>query len=135
MRLHVDVLGRLHLVWGVFGLLTGASLAVLAAGTTMTLGSAGGAAQAAIWLLAGCAALLAGGGALMVGIGRALARHRTAARAAALVMAVPNLVIVPLGTALGVYTFWVLLNDEARRLFGRPPRGASTPRVTSLEGA
>jgi hypothetical protein len=24
---------------------------------------------------------------------------------------------VPFGTALGIYTFWVLLNDEGRRQF------------------
>ena len=52
---------------------------------------------------------------------------------AALILAVPNLIVVPFGTALGIYTFWVLLNDDARREFGRPPR---TPmRVQPLEGA
>jgi hypothetical protein len=35
---------------------------------------------------------------------------------------VPNLIVVPFGTALSVYAFWVLLNDEARSEFGRPPR-------------
>ena len=39
---------------------------------------------------------------------------------AAIALAVPNLVIVPFGTALGVYGLWVLLNDDARRQFGRP---------------
>jgi hypothetical protein len=47
-------------------------------------------------------------------------------------MAIPNLLIVPFGTALGFYTFWVLLNDDARREFGRPPRGpiAESPEAT-----
>jgi hypothetical protein len=35
---------------------------------------------------------------------------------------VPNLVVLPFGTALAIYTFWTLVNDEARREFGRPPR-------------
>ena len=26
------------------------------------------------------------------------------------------------GTALAIYTLWALLNDDARREFGRPPR-------------
>ena len=34
---------------------------------------------------------------------------------AALVLAIPNLILVPFGTALGAYAFWVLLNDDARR--------------------
>ena len=44
------------------------------------------------------------------------------ARLASLILAVPNLVLVPFGTALGVYTLWVLLNDDARQAFGRRPR-------------
>ena len=31
MRHHVDVLGLLHIVWGVFGVLAGVSLAILVA--------------------------------------------------------------------------------------------------------
>jgi hypothetical protein len=30
----------------------------------------------------------------------------------------PSLVVIPFGTALAVYTFWTLLNDDARRAFG-----------------
>jgi hypothetical protein len=138
VRVHIDVLGRLHVIWGIFGVLTGLSLAILAVGTDMTfvsLGNMGRAAQGAIGLLTVCASVLGGGGVVMVVVGWALGRLRAGARAAALVLAVPNLVIVPLGTALGAYTFWVLLNDEARRLFGRPPRSGITSRVTSLEGA
>jgi len=60
---------------------------------------------------------------------------RPFARAAALGLAAPNLVIVPFGTALGVYTFWVLLNDDARRGFGRPLRGAAPAERSAGEGA
>jgi hypothetical protein len=50
---------------------------------------------------------------------------------AALVLAVLNLIVVPFGTALGFYTFWVLLNNDARREFGRPPRGPSAGVIPS----
>ena len=30
----------------------------------------------------------------------------------------PSLVVIPFGTALAVYTFWTLLNDDARHAFG-----------------
>ncbi len=66
----------------------------------------------------------------MVLIGRSLARRHASGRVLALVCAVPNLLLVPFGTALGIYTFWVLLNDDARRDFGRPPR--STPHLSSV---
>ena len=138
MRVHLDVLAWLHGIWGVFGVLAGLSLWVLAVGTNaalLDLGSAGGPERAAIWLF-----LMAG--AVFVLAGDHDDRHRTLAGPpperrprAALALAVPNLLVVPFGTALGVYTFWVLLNDDARRDFGRPLRGSpSAPRPT-LEGA
>jgi hypothetical protein len=44
--------------------------------------------------------------------------HRRRTRAAGgLGLAVPNLFVLPFGTALGIYAFWVLLHDEARRMF------------------
>jgi hypothetical protein len=36
-----------------------------------------------------------------------------------------NLLHVPLGTALGVYTLWVLFNDEIVRIFNPVPSGES----------
>jgi hypothetical protein len=124
MRLHIDVLGSLHLVWGAFGVMTGLSLAILAAGTRAALAreAFGVGEQAAVAILGlGAALLLLGGGAAAVA-GWGLRRRFARARLASLILAVPNLILVPFGTALGVYTLWVLLNDDARRAFGRPPR-------------
>ena len=136
MRLHIDVLGWLHFLWGVFGMLAGASLLVLALGTDtalVELGSRGPAERAAVWLFIICGVTFIVAGAAMMLVGRGLVRRRRASRIAALVLAVPDLVVVPFGTALGIYTFWVLLNDDARREFGRPPRAPM--RVQPLEGA
>ena len=74
-----------------------------------------------IWLFIAGGGLLVAASVVMMLVGRALSRRRPAGRVAALALAVPNLVIVPFGTALGIYTFWVLMNDDARREFGRPP--------------
>jgi hypothetical protein len=126
MRDHLELLVLLQRVWGAFGVLTGTSLGVLATGTNaalVQLGPIGRAERAAIWLLAASGLLLLtlGAGALAAASG--IRRRRPAARVAALALAVPNLVIVPFGTVLGVYTIWALINDDARREFGRPPRG------------
>jgi hypothetical protein len=132
------VLGRLHFVWGVFGVLTGLSLAVLAVGTGVALaelGSSGRAEHAAIWVFAFGAVFLAGGGGVMMVLGRVLRRRRPSGRTLALALAIPNLLFVPFGTALGVYTFWVLLDDDARRAFGRPPRGGGPAAPAPVEGA
>lgn len=126
MRHHIDVLGLLHMVWGVFAALSGLSLAILALGTHAALtvgGSIGAAPRAAIWLMAVTAAIMIGFGTACFRIGRRLRRLDTGARHVAIGLAVPNLLVIPFGTALGVYTFWVLLNNDARAMFGRPTRG------------
>jgi hypothetical protein len=122
MSLHIDVLGRLHAMWGVFGLLTGASLFILAITTHAALddlGLAGPAGQTAVGVFVVFGGALVVGGLAALVVGLALGRRVPAARMGALVLAVPHLVLAPFGTALGVYTFWVLLNDDARRAFGR----------------
>jgi hypothetical protein len=137
MRLHIDALGWLHAVWGAFGVLTGVSLLVLAAGTGLTVTGLAGAEQsvghAAVGLLVACGILLVIGGVAFVIVGRSLLRRRLRGRFAALLLAVPDMVLAPFGTALSIYAFWVLLNDDARREFGRPPR--STLPGPTLEGA
>ena len=126
MRHHLELLVLLQRVWGAFGVLTGASLGVLSAGTDTALaqiGSSGRAERAAVWVLAASGILLLALGVAALTAAAGLRRRRPAARIAALALAVPNLVIVPFGTALGIYTIWALVNDDARREFGRPPRG------------
>lgn len=71
------------------------------------------------------ASLLLGGGAAALGaghlfVGTALRRLRPWARTAGLVLGVADVICCcsfPLGTALGVYTLIVLLNEDVRRLF------------------
>ena len=134
MSVHIDVLGRLHLLWGAFGVLTGSSLFILAAGTYFAmgeLGQTGPGGPAAVGVLVVLGAILAAGGVASLSVGVALGRRRPMARPAALFFAVPNLVLAPFGTALAIYSWWVLLNDDARRTFGR---GGEPPRLVTVEG-
>ena len=59
---------------------------------------------------------LAGGG-VNVWAGRALRRHQPSGRIAVLTLGVLNLFVLPFGTALGIYAFWVLLHNESRTVF------------------
>jgi len=130
MPVHLDVLGRLHVLLGALAILAGSSLFLIALGTRVALtqlDDSGVAGQAGVWILVGCGAVLAAGGTALVLTGRALGKRRPTARRWALILAVLDLVAVPFGTALSVYAFWVLLNDEARREFGRPPRLPQPP--------
>ena len=131
MPVHLALLGRLHLVLGAFGVLCGLSLLILAAGTSvalvdLTMGTEDG--RAGVWILAVCGGVLIAGGLALIFAGRALDRRSRAGRFGALALAVPNLAVVPFGTALSVYAFWVLLNDDARAEFGRPLRTAGPSR-------
>ena len=128
MRHHINVLGLLHMVWGVFAALAGVSLAILAAGTNAAVNAATAdtvGSSAAVWLLGATGAFLFFAGVALTMTGRRLRATQPGARFAALVLALPNLLILPFGTALGVYTYWVLLNNDARDAFGRPQRSAA----------
>ena len=48
---------------------------------------------------------------IIAGIG--LVQRRPWARVLALVVGAIGLLDIPVGTALGIYTFWVLMRDEA----------------------
>ena len=125
MSSHLHLLWVLQRVWGAVGVLLGVSTLLLAAGAAAigwtTQGDELAAAVTAVAFLA-CALVLLSAGAVNAWAGNALKRRQPAGRLATLALAVPNLFILPFGTALGVYAFWVLLHNEARIQF-EPVRG------------
>ena len=52
---------------------------------------------------------------LIAGIG--LLKSRSWARILGIVVAILNLIHIPIGTAVGIYALWVLLNRETEQLF------------------
>jgi hypothetical protein len=124
---HLRLLGVLQIVWGSMGLLIGVVVLLLAAGAIAIGVSAPSERMAAGITAFGFVlfsiALLAGGGANLWA-GRALRRRQPAGRTVTLWLAVLNLFVLPFGTALGIYAFWVLLHDEHRALFLEPEHGA-----------
>jgi hypothetical protein len=123
MRSHLRLLGILQLTWGAIGLLLGVSTLLLAMGAIaiglMNTGEpvAAGITALTFGVFAG-ALLLAG--AANAWAGRALRRTQPAGRSVVLWLSVPNLFVLPFGTALGVYALWVLLHNETRAVFVRP---------------
>lgn len=122
MDKHIELVGLLHIMWGALGLLLGLSVLLLAGGAVAIAASAlhNGpdiAAAFTAFAMAAAAIVLLVGGAASAWAGMGLRRHRAAARITALGLALLNLFLLPFGTALGVYTFWVLLNHEARARF------------------
>jgi fructose-specific phosphotransferase system IIC component len=44
-------------------------------------------------------------------------QYKNWARILAIILAILNLILFPIGTILGIYTLWVLFNDETKTLF------------------
>jgi hypothetical protein len=124
MRSHVKLLGTLQLAWGAMGLLLGGSLLLLSIGAGAIARTSPGdpftAMFTAVLFLVFAAALFISGWA-NAWAGRGVQRHRAPARIVALVLAVLNLFVLPFGTALAIYAFWVLLHNDARALFEARP--------------
>ncbi len=120
MRSHLRLLGVLQLTWGVIGLLLGAAIMLLAIGAigigmSATVDRAGAGITALTFGVFATALLV--GGAANAWAGRALRRQQPAGRTAVLGLAVLNLFLLPFGTALAIYAWWVLLHAEARAVF------------------
>ena len=122
MERHVTVLGILTSLWGALAMLVGVALLLLAAGAlAVVFGPEGDAVGLAAGLTAGAFAaigvfaLLWGGA--HVWAAALLRRHAPGGRILTLVLAVVNLLVLPFGTALGIYALWVLLTHDGRRLF------------------
>ena len=120
---HVDLVGVLFMVWGALTILIGASTLALgmAAASLISQAAAAGRGQFAASLTAATFtifALIAGiwGGA-HVAIGVLVRRRRHWSRHAAILLSAVDLLLLPYGTALAVYALWILLREEAKRMF------------------
>ena len=122
MERHVNLLGMLASLWGALAMLAGVSLLLLAAGAFAQLldpvasgvGFAAGL-TAGAFLLLGTFAVAWGG--LHVLAGAWVRNRKPAGRILLLALALTNLLVLPFGTALGIYALWVLLTNDGRRLF------------------
>jgi hypothetical protein len=122
---HVRILAILSRLWGALTVLLGIAMLLLAVGALALLAVPQGVAvglaaglTASMFTVAGVFALLWGGASLWSGI--LLKRHRPLGRVLALALGVVNLLVLPFGTALGIYALWVLLTNDGRRLFEAP---------------
>jgi len=128
---HVTVLGILTSLWGAFAMLVGVSLLLLSAGALAILAGPDGEAvgfaaglTAGMFAAAGAFALLWGGAHVWAAV--LLRRRQPGGRILTLALAVVNLLVLPFGTALGIYALWVLLTHDGRRLF-EPAVATPTP--------
>lgn len=119
----VDLVGVLFMIWGGLTILIGASTLALgvAAAALISAAADAGRGQFAASLTAATftvfALLALVWGAAHVAVGAFVRRRRHWSRLGAILFGAVDLLLLPYGTALGVYALWVLLRDDAKRLF------------------
>lgn len=127
MQSHVTVVGVLHIGSGIIGLMIGAIV-------FLALGWASGYVMNPDieFLLPTLAVLIGGGialfGAIDIAGGIGLLNYRGWARMLVLIISVPHLLNIPIGTAIGIYSIVILVNADTQRLFENPAAaGAVAP--------
>ena len=118
---HIRIAGVLHIVSGSMHLLAGLVVIVCAKtmGFTIEVVPLPSMAVSGIGPLAALLVLFITTAWILGGIG--LLRHRPWARGVVLIVSFLSLFSVPLGTLLGIYSFWVLLQDKTRCLLEEGP--------------
>lgn len=122
----MDFLGILFIVWGLLTTLVGVSTLALGVGAVALITSAsrgaGGefAAGFTAFAFTALAIIAIVWGAAHVVVGVPLRRHAPWSRLGALVLGAVDLLLLPYGTALGVYAMWILLHEDGKRLFEHP---------------
>jgi hypothetical protein len=134
MQTHVKVLGVLYLAVGGLLLVLALFLAVMVGGVAGIVGASADPEDAAIAIpvlgFAGTALAAFFGvfalPSLVTGYG--LINYRPWARVVGIALSAISLINIPIGTIVGVYGLWVLLNKDTERLFNTTPI-APTPTV------
>ena len=122
MKAQIELVGILHTVYSGIGILIAIACFVLLSGigwfsgdpTALGILTVVGSVIAVFLTIVSVPGLIAGIG---------LLRRRPWARILAIVVSCLDLFNIPFGTALGVYTFYVLMNDEAIQLLSETPAG------------
>jgi hypothetical protein len=121
LALRTDFLGVLFIVWGMLTTIIGLSTLALGVGAAALLAASNRPASfaasftAAAFTTLAIIAIIWGGAHVAIGV--ALRRYRRWSRLGALMLGSIDLVLLPYGTALGAYALWVLLGQDARKLF------------------
>ena len=116
MKQHVQILGWTHIILGVLGILLAVLLGVFLVGIGMISGdtTANNILLVIAIITGGFLALVSVPG-VVAGIG--LLGTRRWARVLAIILGILNLPGFPIGTLLGAYTLYVMLDDETSTLF------------------
>ncbi|MDH3252977.1 MAG: hypothetical protein OEM41_09315 [Ignavibacteria bacterium] len=119
MEKHISVVGALQIGLSIVGMIMGAMIFVVLFATGII------ADDRDAFLILSTIGVLVGGAFFtlcLLGIvgGIGILKHKNWARILVLILSAIDLINFPIGTALAVYSFWVLIQDETVRLFTEP---------------
>lgn len=120
MEKHVSILGVLYIAFSGLGILAALIVFVSVVGgglisgnqEAITITSIVGSSVAFFLILVSVPGIIGGLG---------LLKHQPWSRVLVLVLGILNLINIPFGTILGIYTIWVLVQDETTKLFTPKP--------------
>jgi hypothetical protein len=118
METHIKVLSWLYIVLGVLGVISAGIVFLVVAGGGLISGDRTAIAVTSLVaiIISGFILLISAPG-VVAGLG--LLSYRPWARILTLILGILNLPGFPIGTLLGIYTIWALLDDESVELFNR----------------
>jgi hypothetical protein len=116
MEKHVTLVAALQIGFGILGVFIGFIAVVVLVGSgllsddpeAMTI-------LAAVAIFSGMFFFILSIPSIIGGVG--LLKYRPWARMLVLIISCLDLINIPIGTAIAIYSFWVLLNDETTELF------------------
>ena len=116
MKDHIRIFALISIVFGILGLLAAAIVFVAVAGgglisgdpTPITITSIVAVAVSGIISIFAIPQIIAGW---------AILKFKSWGRILGIIIAILNLVNVPIGTAYGIYGLWVLMNEETEKIF------------------
>lgn len=116
MEKHITVVGALKIGFSALGIFAAIVVFVAVVGGGLISGDKDTIAiTAAVGTMVAFFLVLLSVPGIIGGIG--LLKHKPWARILVLILAVLDLLNIPIGTAVGIYTIWVLVQDETVRLF------------------
>ncbi len=115
MERHITLVAVLHIAFGILGILAAIALWVVVVGGSFITGDDE---VIAIASFIGCIASLFLLFVCIPGVigGLGLLKRQSWARILVLIISALYLIKIPYGTALGIYSIWVLINDETKQL-------------------
>ena len=118
MEKHVTLVAALNIGFGILGVLIACLAFIVIAGAGAISGDPEAMAITSIVATAIALFFITLSVPEIIG-GIGLLKHKSWARILVLIIAVLDLFQIPFGTAIGIYTIWVLLNDETAKLFAQ----------------